>query len=169
MSRVLNKDLIVSVAMWIERFPAGFLQLTYGIKTGDDGVPTVKLDGETQCDVSAHIATLTGVTFNKGGRSLAKVVPTFRITPELRHRIFSEYGFYEPINVLQAYAMEEAGLEYGQVSMLFEGTWPKKWLDGEEAPLSMAEPTSREQRFLPTPTEAVKVLLRIKKYGFQSS
>ena len=164
MTNQINSEAFEEVANWIEKFPSGYMQDTFGIHYDHNNDTCVELTCGTPCCVAGHLAALSDYDSSKGLHpriNLERIVESY--DPELD--IDLSVNNYN--GILVAIAQRNGGLSDNQKEILFSGGWPSEWFDGNESPLYMP-PDGFSYNRQPNVVDAVKVLRRIAEYGFES-
>ena len=163
-SERLNRELIERTAKWIEENPGHYEQANWGIRYNNKEYPEnsaheflyrVHLSCDSPCCIAAHFVTL-------GMYSNPNDIPD---SPE--------WPLYEDAGKSHYYlgdlATHTAGLSYAAANFLFGGLWPEEWLNNGKYPLCIDEESRNGGWIEPTPSDAVHVLRRLAKYGFEDN
>ena len=165
MTNQINSAAFREVADRIEVSPSAYDQTTFGIRRDLDNIPYVELSCGTPCCVAGHLAALSDYAHT------ANPKPRIVIDEKLITNYDSEIDLecFGDSAVVMQIAMVSGGLSNDQREVLFGGMWPERWLDEDRKPLFMppgghVSPHS----FRPDAGDAVFVLRRIAKFGFES-
>ena len=163
MTNKINSEAFEEVANWIEANPSGYMQYTFGIHKDHNGMACVELACGTPCCVAGHLAALSDHDLSKGlnpRMGLEEVVESYDPDLDLSLNRYS--------SIVIAVAQRNGGLSDDQREIIFGGGWPLEWFDEDESPLHMPPDGFSFINRNPDAVDAVVILRRIAKYGFES-
>ena len=162
MKNELNVELIERTAQWIEDHPNHYDQTTWGTRHENEDYPEdseeffydVVLSCGTPCCVAGHFVALGSY---KDGIPLPA-------HPRWPREASSLPG---PSHLLTTIAINLAGLSQFEADRLFWGMWPEEWVQEDKGPLTLPDHGIGVHHFYPASKDAIRVLRRLAKYGFQ--
>ena len=154
----LNVKLIERTAQWIEDHPNHYLQTVWGNQHEPDDSEEffydVVLSCNTPCCIAVHFVAL-------GMYEDDDSVPDKPFWP------IGEDALPEPYQNLISVAQRMVGLPKLEANRLFWGMWPEEWVQEDEGPLTLPVRGIGIRHFYPSSRDAIHVLRRLAKYGFQ--
>ena len=162
MEAILNVKLIERTAQWIEDHPFHYVQTTWGNLHKNEEHPDdseeflydVVLSCNTPCCVAGHFVAL-------GTYEDDDSIPDKPFWPTGEDALPKSYQH------LVCIAKNMAGLSELEANRLFWGMWPEEWVQEDEGPLILPDRGIGIRHFYPTSKDAIHVLRRLAKYGFQ--